>query len=106
MMKLYDSLKIKYASCPPDCSACEEVCARERGAGADGRIKSIHVPEIGFNSAMTCIQCAVPQCLEVCPTAAIAKDSETGAVRFWKLRGASRMHSDSRAQVSILLQAR
>lgn len=81
MLTLYDSLKIRFASCPPECSACAEACAAERGGGKNSRIQPLHVPEIGFDTAMTCIQCAVPQCAEVCPTAAITKDLDTGAVR-------------------------
>ncbi|MDO8691289.1 MAG: thiamine pyrophosphate-dependent enzyme [Dehalococcoidia bacterium] len=81
MKAFYDTLKIDGA-CPPDCWACEEACARARDGDVieGGRIKSVHLPEMSFNSALTCIQCGEPQCLAVCPTGAITKSAQTGTV--------------------------
>jgi phenylglyoxylate dehydrogenase beta subunit len=82
MVTFYDSLKIEYGSCPPDCTLCEEACAKERGSGRQnmGRVKAVHFPE--FHGALTCIQCGEPDCLGVCPTGAITKSPTDGVVRI------------------------
>ncbi|MDO8692262.1 MAG: thiamine pyrophosphate-dependent enzyme [Dehalococcoidia bacterium] len=83
MKAFYDTLKIGYGSCPTDCRACEEACAKARDGNVleGGRIKSVHLPDQSFNGALTCIQCGEPQCQAVCPTGAIVKDAETGTVK-------------------------
>ena len=85
MKAFYDTLKLEYGACPPDCWACEEACAKARDGGnilEAGRIKSVHLPELSFNGAQTCIQCGEPDCQAVCPTGAITKDPKTGTVRI------------------------
>lgn len=77
MLTLYDSLKIEYGACPPDCFACQETCAAERGKA---RIRAIRNP--GFSSVTTCNQCANPKCTELCPTGAITKATNDGIVRL------------------------
>ncbi len=82
MKAFYDTLKIEHGSCPPDCWACEEACAKARDGNVleGGRIKSVHLTGGSFNGAITCNQCSEPQCQAVCPTGAITKSAETGAV--------------------------
>ena len=82
MVTFYDALKIEYGNCPPDCTLCEEACAKEKGAGRrdTGRVKATHLSE--FHGALTCIQCGEPDCLGVCPTGAITKSQADGVVRI------------------------
>ncbi len=80
MTSFYDVLKREYSSCPPGCSACEDACAREKGGVS--RIKSIPVPEAGFNGVVACNQCNEPACRDVCPTGAIIRSEEDGVVRI------------------------
>jgi phenylglyoxylate dehydrogenase beta subunit len=84
MNGFYESLKLEYGACPPDCWACEEACARARDGNIleGGRIKSVHLPEVGFHGALTCIHCSQAQCQAVCPTGAITKRSSDGTVRI------------------------
>ncbi len=84
MPKIYDTLKIEYNKCPPDCKLCEEACAKEKGEGVLGlsRIKTIHAPQVNFNGALTCVQCSHPRCLQICPAGAIEKSTEDGVVRI------------------------
>jgi len=80
----YDTLKIEYNKCPPDCRLCEEACAKEKGEGviALSRMKPIHSPEVNFNGALTCIQCGRPRCVQICPAGAIEKSLQDGIVRI------------------------
>jgi len=82
MIPSYDTLKIEYNKCPPDCSLCKDACARRKDEGTDrlSVIKPTHVPRMAFHSAMTCVQCGQPRCLEVCPAGAIEKNPENGIV--------------------------
>ena len=82
MINTYDTLKIEYNKCPPDCRLCEEACAKEKGEGVIGlsRIKAAHVPQMEFHGAITCVQCSQPRCLQVCPAGAIEKESGNGVV--------------------------
>ncbi len=86
MRAFYDTLKLEYGSCPPDCAACVEACVEERKEDmwGEGSIKLIHAPEFGFHGAITCIQCSQPACKEVCPTGAIQKSEIDGVVRIEK----------------------
>jgi len=70
-MKFYDTLKIEFAACPPDCRECEQACPE---------IRTVHLPEVNFHAALTCLQCGQPRCLEVCPTGAISRNEEDGVV--------------------------
>ncbi len=84
MPTAYDALQIDYNRCPPDCRLCEEACAREKGEGVTSlsRIKPVHIPQVEFHGAMTCIQCGQPRCVQICPAGAIEKNPEDGIVRI------------------------
>ncbi len=84
MPTVYDTLKIEYNKCPPECRLCEEACAREKGEGVISlsRIKLTHAPQVNFHGAMTCIQCSQPRCLQICPAGAIEKSPVDGVVRI------------------------
>ncbi len=47
---------------------------------AKARIGTIWMPRIGMNVTMICQHCGKPACADVCPTGAILRDEETGAV--------------------------
>ena len=81
---VYDTLKIEYGRCPADCRLCEEACAREKAESVISlsRIKPVHIPNVDFHGALTCIQCGQPQCQQICPAGAIEKSSEDGVVRI------------------------
>ncbi|MGD9033037.1 MAG: hypothetical protein PVH02_10265, partial [Desulfobacteraceae bacterium] len=80
MKSFYDTLKIEDAVCPADCFLCQEKC-QDKNKGGTG-IKAVHLPGIGFHSAITCNQCGEPACEENCPTGAITKDPDNGVVRI------------------------
>lgn len=84
MPTTYDTLKIEFNRCPPDCRLCEEACAREKGESlfSLSRIKPVHIPQVDFHSAMTCVQCSQPRCQQVCPAGAIEKNPDDGVVRI------------------------
>ncbi len=84
MSTLYDTLRIEYGKCPPDCRLCEEACVKERGMPTllSPRIKTIHAPQVDFHGAMTCVQCSEPKCVQICPTGAIEKSPADGIVRI------------------------
>ncbi|MFC1949390.1 thiamine pyrophosphate-dependent enzyme [Chloroflexota bacterium] len=84
MAKFYDTLKIEYGKCPPDCRLCEEACIKAKTGDAKGvsRIKTIHAPQVNFHGAMTCNQCSQPACAEICPTGAITRSESDGIVRI------------------------
>ena len=81
MSILFDTLKIDYGKCPPDCRLCYEACVKAKGEPVS-RIKTVHVPQVNFHSALTCIQCSQPQCLLACPAGAMKKSSIDGLVRI------------------------
>ena len=81
-MNLHNILRIDYGRCAVDCNACEEACARERKGGGVSVIKSLHIPEAKFHGAVTCLQCGVPMCQDICPTGALFKHEEDGVVRI------------------------
>lgn len=82
-MGIFNSVVMaKYGVCPPGCSACEEVCARERNGGVSGLIKSTGLPGNGRRGVVMCKQCGEPECASICPTAAIKKDEAEGVVRI------------------------
>lgn len=81
MTRFYDTLRIKYGKCPPDCTLCEEACIKAKG-GELARIKAVHAPQVSFHGAMTCNQCSLPACAEICPTGAIVRSDSDGVVRI------------------------
>ena len=81
----YDVLQARQGKCPPDCHACEDVCARERWNDTTSGIVKISGPEnisLEFGSIEVCHQCSQPACMEICPTGAIVKDETDGVVRI------------------------
>ena len=88
MPTAYETLKIEYNKCPPECRLCEEACAKEKGEGvlSLSRIKLAHAPQIHFNEALTCTQCSQPRCLQICPAGAIEKSIVDGVVRIDELK--------------------
>ena len=84
MKAFYDTLKIEEASCPAECSLCQQTCKdriSDTIPGCSG-IKALHLPEKRFHRAITCNQCGEPACEENCPTGAITKDPDDGIVRI------------------------
>jgi len=78
MTPLYDTLRIEYGKCPPDCILCEDACVEARkGRG----ISALHVPTVNFHGAMVCNQCSEPECEAICPVGAIRKSESDGVVR-------------------------
>ena len=51
MSNLYDTLKIEYGKCPPDCRLCEEACRKAKYGDSKGisRIKVTHNQQIDFH---------------------------------------------------------
>ena len=84
MGSLYGTLRIEYRKCPPGCIACEEACAREKGKNEQDttRIRTVHIPQVNFHYATTCVQCSQPSCRQICPVGAISKSQTDGVVRI------------------------
>jgi phenylglyoxylate dehydrogenase beta subunit len=84
MPNAYNTIKVNYNECPPDCRLCEEACAREKGRSASelSRIRAIHLSQMQFHGAMICAQCGEPRCLQICPAGAMEKNDEDGIVRI------------------------
>lgn len=84
MSTLYNTLRIEYGKCPPDCQLCEEACIEEKNEPTTlmSRIKAVHAPEVNFHGAVTCVQCSLPGCQQVCPAGAIEKSPVDGVVRI------------------------
>ncbi len=69
------------------CRACEIACKNARQLDVGPRLRQVIVSEFGAypdlvvtNISMSCMHCGKPACMEVCPTGAISKNSETGVV--------------------------
>ncbi|MCL5263972.1 MAG: thiamine pyrophosphate-dependent enzyme [Chloroflexi bacterium] len=64
------------------CRSCELACAAAKSGTYDLSQSRIRVVSSSVNSfsPVTCLQCARPRCLEVCPTGAIVKNADTGIV--------------------------
>ena len=82
MKGFYGTLMSKYTSCGSDCRLCEDACIGAKGDGKGSRIKTVHLPEVGFHAVLKCNQCSEPACMAVCPTGAITKSVEDGIVRI------------------------
>jgi len=69
------------------CRACEYACSFAHDGvfnPANSRVKvSIFLEDLTFIPSV-CLQCDEPYCAEVCPTAALEKDAETGLVKYYK----------------------
>jgi Fe-S-cluster-containing hydrogenase component 2 len=67
------------------CRNCEYACAFAHGGDFDRAASSIRVsfsPEERVCLPLTCMHCTHAWCLEVCPSGAIHRDDETGAVEI------------------------
>jgi len=65
------------------CRNCEYACAFEHGGDfrrEDSLIRVNFYPDDRVCVPLTCTHCAEAWCVEVCPAAAIARDSESGVV--------------------------
>jgi len=65
------------------CLQCEMACSFEHTGAFNPARSRIKVFEIGHNERAipyTCTQCAEAWCLHACPTSAISRNAETGAV--------------------------
>ncbi len=73
-----DTLAIDFGACPPGCSECVKACEQHRSVA---RIATLHLPEVSFHGAITCLQCSEPACRDACPTGAISRD-DAGVARL------------------------
>ncbi len=70
---------------PPNCTGCRTcmvACAAVKGRpGVLGRAR-IHIHETGKDQyvQLTCLQCVEAACMAVCPTNALFRNEDTGAV--------------------------
>ena len=65
------------------CRQCALACSFAKGGEfslSKARIETIWMPNIDINVPMICEHCQKPLCEEVCPTRAISRNQETGAV--------------------------
>ncbi|KXS41737.1 MULTISPECIES: 4Fe-4S dicluster domain-containing protein [unclassified Candidatus Frackibacter] len=65
------------------CRTCELVCSLEHTDEFNpslSRVTMINFPEEIITIPVTCLHCQEPSCKNVCPTGAIERDKETGAV--------------------------
>lgn len=79
MINCNGTLHIQNSKCPPSCTSCIDACQKAHGDSAQPVIEKIDLPEVGFSSILTCNQCSNADCLNACPTGAIAL-SDQGAV--------------------------
>ncbi len=72
-----------YPSNCTGCRCCEMVCSlqhEQECSTAKSRIKVLRDEEFGNNLVSLCMQCAEAYCIESCPTEALRREEETGAV--------------------------
>lgn len=64
------------------CKSCALVCSMNRSGAISPESAAVTVCflENGAAAPMMCMHCEEPACMEVCPTGAIQRDSQTGAV--------------------------
>jgi Fe-S-cluster-containing hydrogenase component 2 len=65
------------------CGFCERICSIQHGKMVS-RVKSmigiVKIRKIEVNIPVVCQQCLNPLCMDACPTGALYKDEETGAI--------------------------
>ncbi|MHA2000998.1 MAG: 4Fe-4S dicluster domain-containing protein [Promethearchaeota archaeon] len=64
------------------CEICESVCSEVHEGEfnpLDSRINRVRIEPI-INSALSCLSCYDPDCVNACPLKAISKDEETGII--------------------------
>ena len=81
-----NTIKVESGKCPPDCSICRETCLKRFEYASASGISTLHLPEIGFHSAILCAQCGEPACEACCPTGAITKNPDDGVVKINKTK--------------------
>jgi anaerobic carbon-monoxide dehydrogenase iron sulfur subunit len=66
------------------CRTCELACSMVKGEDGNLGLSRIRIHPTGDESymQMTCLQCVDAACTQVCPTGALARNEETGAVDF------------------------
>ena len=69
------------------CKACEIACKNRNNLGVGPRLRRVNQIERGtypdltvLNISLSCMHCAKPACVGVCPTGAISKRSQDGIV--------------------------
>lgn len=65
------------------CRLCELSCGMEKVgeyALSQSRVRRALIPEDSYSAPVVCQQCVAPACAEVCPTGALRRDDEHGAV--------------------------
>ncbi|MGE5397929.1 MAG: 4Fe-4S dicluster domain-containing protein [Chitinophagales bacterium] len=65
------------------CRTCEMVCSFTHCSEFNptrSRISVFSFEKVGFSSPVVCQQCSEASCLQVCPSKAISRDIETGAM--------------------------
>ena len=65
------------------CKACELACSLEKEKVCNpelSRIRIMRVLDKGLNFPVVCRHCSRPLCKEACPTDAIVRNKETGAI--------------------------
>ncbi len=75
-------IEILHSNCV-GCRLCEMICSLVKEGACSttrSRIKIHRDEEFGNNLVSLCIQCVDAYCIESCPSAALSRDLETGAV--------------------------
>ena len=65
------------------CRACQVACVAQhegRFGTATARLKVVKIEHLGVDHPHVCRQCRHAPCIDACPTGALYKDEETGAV--------------------------
>jgi len=76
-------LKVRTEVCS-GCRACEVACvAYHEGhfGTSSARIRVVKTEHLGLDQPHVCRQCRPAPCLEACPSGALYRDEDTGAVR-------------------------
>ncbi len=70
------------------CGKCELACAFSHGQAGLPGIPRIHVVRRGVEQGipLTCLQCHEAACAALCPTNALVRDQQTGAIRVLEER--------------------
>lgn len=85
MKTLNDTLIIRQGTCPPACRACVDACANRKHGDGVAVINSVKLSGVNFQGVLTCNQCSLPACSEICPGGAIKRDAG-GVVRIDRQR--------------------
>lgn len=66
------------------CRTCELACSMVKGSGGALGQSRIHIHTTGKDKymQMTCLQCVEAACAKVCPTQALQRNSQTGAIEL------------------------